>query len=121
MSDTWVGVLILVLIAVFVATVVSISRISKLRKAKKYERGIKMVSLLIHLPPTTDDINSNGRDNRDITNEAISKAQVMYSILSSTITKGIKTKLYGQRHFSMEIIAKDGIIRYYAIVPAVLT
>ena len=44
----------------------------------------------------------------------------MYSILSSTITKGFKTKLYGQRHFSFEIIAKDGLIRYYAVVPAVL-
>ena len=95
--------------------------ISKLRKAKKYERGLKMVPLLIHLPPTTDDIEASGRDKRDIANEAISKAQVMYSILSSTITKGLKTKLYGQRHFSLEIIAKDGFIKYYAIVPAVLT
>ncbi len=80
-----------------------------------------MVPLLIHLPPTTDDIEAGGRDKRDIANEAISKAQVMYSILSSTITKGLKTKLYGQRHFSLEIIAKDGFIKYYAIVPAVLT
>ena len=80
-----------------------------------------MVPLLIHLPPTTDDIEGGGRDKRDVANEAISKAQVMYSILSSTITKGYKTKLYGQRHFSFEIIAKDGFIRYYAIVPAVLT
>jgi len=80
-----------------------------------------MVPLLIHLPPTTDDIDGGGRDKRDIANEAISKAQVMYSILSSTITKGLKTKLYGQRHFSLEIIAKDGFIKYYAIVPAVLT
>ncbi len=121
MSEQWVGIAIFVAIVVLVATVISVSRISKLRKAKKYERGIKMVSLLIHLPPSTDDIDAGGRDKRDIADEAISKAQVMYSILSSTITKGIKTKLYGQRHFSMEIIAKDGIIRYYAIVPAVLT
>lgn len=121
MSEQWVGILIIVAVIVVVATTISVSRISKLRKAKKYERGIKMVSLLIHLPPSTDDIDAGGRDKRDIANEAISKAQVMYSILSSTITKGFKTKLYGQRHFSMEIIAKDGIIRYYAIVPAVLT
>lgn len=80
-----------------------------------------MVPLLIHLPPSTDDIESNGRDKRDIALEAISKSQVMYSILASTITKGFKTRLYGQRHFSFEIIAKDGFIRYYAIVPAVLT
>ena len=121
MSEPWVGIAIVVALVVVFATAFSVSRISKLRKAKKYERGIKMVSLLIHLPPSTDDIDAGGRDKRDIANEAISKAQVMYSILSSTITKGFKTKLYGQRHFSMEIIAKDGIIRYYAIVPAVLT
>ena len=80
-----------------------------------------MVPLLIHLPPATDDIDGGGRDKRDVASEVISKAQVTYSILSSTITKGFKTRLYGQRHFSFEIIAKDGFIRYYAIVPASLT
>lgn len=116
----WVVILIAASTIIIVLAIVFASRISKLRKAKRYERGLKMVPLLIHLPPTTDDINSSGRDKRDIANEAVSKAQVMYSILSSTTTKGFKTKLYGQRHFSFEIIAQDGIIRYYAIVPAVL-
>lgn len=119
--DDWVVILIIVVAVVLFIAIVFGAKISKLRKAKKYERGLKMVPLLIHLPPTTDDIDAGGRDKRDIANEAISKAQVMYSILSSTITKGYKTKLYGQRHFSFEIIAKDGFIRYYAIVPAVLT
>lgn len=119
--EYWVAILIIILMIIAVAVIIVVSRISKLRKAKKYERGLKMVSLLIHLPPTTDDIEAGGRDKRDIANEAISKAQIMYSILASTITKGIKTRIYGQRHFSFEIIAKDGIIRYYAIVPAVLT
>ena len=119
--ESWVVVLVsAVAVAILLAIILS-SRVSKLRKAKKYERGLKMVPLLIHLPPSTDDIEANGRDKRDVANEAISKAQVMYSILSSTITKGFKTTLYGQRHFSFEIIATDGIIRYYAIVPAVLT
>ena len=118
--EFWVVIIIVVVAVIFLAAILSASRISKLRKAKKYERGLKMVPLLIHLPPTTDDIDAGGRDKRDITNEAISKAQIMYSILASTITKGFKTRLYGQRHFSFEIIAKDGIIRYYAIVPSVL-
>ena len=117
----WVVVLILVgAVIILIATIFS-TQISRLRKSKRYERGLKMVPLLIHLPPTTDDIEGGGRDKRDIAIEAISKSQVMYSILSSTITKGFKTKLYGQRHFSFEIIAKDGFIKYYAIVPAVLT
>ena len=117
----WVVVLIIIgSLTIFAATIFS-AKISKLRKSKRYERGLKMVPLLIHLPPSTDDIESNGRDKRDIALEAISKSQVLYSILASTTTKGLKTKLYGQRHFSFEIIAKDGFIRYYAIVPAVLT
>ena len=119
--EPWVVILIVVVAMAALAAVIISSRVVKLRKAKKYERGLKMVPLLIHLPPTTDDIEGGSRDVRDITNEAISKAQVMYSILSSTLTKGIKSKLYGQRHFSLEIIAKDGFIKYYAIVPGALT
>ena len=119
--EPWVVALIIVAAIGIIVGIFGGTYISKLRKAKKYERGLKMVPLLIHLPPTTDDIEAGGRDKRDIANEAISKAQVMYSILSSTITKGLKTRLYGQRHFSLEIMAKDGFIKYYAIVPAVLT
>ena len=120
MIDTWVVVLIMVIAFILLTAIVFGARISKLRKAKKYESGLKMVPLLIHLPPSTDDIEGGSRDERDVDNEAISKAQVMYSILSSTITKGTKSKLYGQRHFSFEIISANNIIRYYAMVPAVL-
>lgn len=119
--DTWVVVLIMIIATVLLVAIVFGTRISKLRKAKKYERGLKMTPLLIHLPPTTDDIEGGARDERDVTTEAVSKAQIMYSILASTATKGIKSKIYGQRHFSLEIIAKDGFIRYYAVVPAALT
>ena len=119
--EPWVVVLIIIASLTILGATIFSAKISKLRKSKKYERGLKMVPLLIHLPPSTDDIESNGRDKRDIALEAISKSQVLYSILASTTTKGFKTKLYGQRHFSFEIIAKDGFIRYYAIVPAVLT
>ncbi|MBR3256460.1 TraM recognition domain-containing protein [Candidatus Saccharibacteria bacterium] len=119
--EPWVVILIAVGAVTLVVAILLGFRIGKLRKAKKYERGLKMVPLLIHLPPTTDDIEAGGRDKRDVANEAVSKAQIMYSILSSTITDGMKAKLYGQRHFSLEIIAKDGFIHYYAIVPAVLT
>ena len=118
---SWVVILIIIGSLTILAAIIFSANISKLRKSKRYERGLKMVPLLIHLPPTTDDIDGGGRDKRDITLEAISKSQVMYSILSSTLTKGFKTKIYGQRHFSFEIIAKDGFIKYYAVVPAVLT
>ena len=92
--EPWVVIIIIAISVVLFIAIVFGSKISKLRKAKRYERGLKMVPLLIHLPPTTDDIEGGGRDKRDVANEAISKAQVMYSILSSTITKGYKTKLY---------------------------
>lgn len=118
--ESWAIILTALATIIIVASIISASRISKLRKAKKYERGLKMVPLLIHLPPSTDDIEAGGRDKRDVANEAISKAQVTYSILASTLKQGFKTKLYGQRHFSFEIIAKDGFIRYYAIVPSEL-
>ena len=116
--EPWVVAVLGVAATIILLSIISASHISKLRKAKKYERGLRMVPLLIHLPPTTDDIEANGRDQRDIANETISKAQVMYSILASTISKGFKIKLYGQKHFSFEIIAKDGFIKYYAIVPS---
>lgn len=119
--ETWVVALIVLIAIVLLLAIVFGAKISKIRKAKQYERSLKMIPLLIHLPPTTEDIEAGSRDDRDVANEAISKAQVMYSILASTTTKGVKPKLYGERHFSFEIIAKDGLIRYYAIVPAVLT
>lgn len=119
--DTGVVLLIIIVAAILFVAIVFGAQISKLRKSKKYERGLKMVPLLIHLPPSTDDIEAGSRDERDVTTEAVSKAQVMYSILASTITKGGKSKIYGQRHFSFEVIARDGFVKYYAIVPSVLT
>lgn len=91
-----------------------------LREAKNYERGLKMVPLMIHLPPTSEDIVSGGRDERDLTEEVLSQAQVMYSIIASTATKGFKSRIYGQRHISFEIVARNGLVYYYAVVPTVL-
>ena len=91
------------------------------REAKNYERGLKMVPIRIHLPPPSDDLEAGGRDERDVVDEVLSEAQTMYNIIASTAMKGFKTKLYGQRHISFEIVANDGLVRYYAVVPAVLT
>jgi hypothetical protein len=90
------------------------------REAKNYERGLKMVPLLIHLPPSSTDIEGNGRDERDLTEEVLSQAQVMYNIISSTATKGFRSKVHGQRHLSFEIVAHEGLVHYYVIVPTVL-
>jgi hypothetical protein len=91
------------------------------RESKNFERALKMIPILIHLPPSTDDIEGGARDERDIVDEVLSQAQVMYNIMSSTATKGFKSRLQGQRHVSFEIIASEGLIYYYALVPAVIT
>ncbi|NCU40361.1 ATP-binding protein [Candidatus Saccharibacteria bacterium] len=91
-----------------------------LRDAKNYERGLKMVTLKIYLPPSTDDIEVSNRDERDITDETISQAQALYSIIASTATKGFKSRVYGQRHISFEMVAAEGLIDFYVAVPVVL-
>lgn len=119
-----VGVFISVFVFVFLGSVVSIFIFTQyrktLREAKNYERGLKMIPLLIHLPPSSEDLENNGRDERDITEEVLSQAQVMYNIIASTATKGFKSRIYGQRHLSFEIVAQGGLIHYYAVVPSVL-
>ena len=91
-----------------------------LREAKNYERGLKMIPMYIHIPPASDDIESGGRDERDVTEEVLSEAQVLYNIIASTATKGFKSRIYGQRHISFEIVAHEGLVHYYAVVPFVL-
>jgi len=83
-----------------------------------FERAIEMVPLLIHLPPMSDDTDAKGRDTRDIVDENISKAQIIYNIIESTTEKNFKNRWYGQRHFSFEIIGVHGFVHLYAAVPA---
>lgn len=110
------GILLIIIAAIIVASIVG-----KKRKSKDYERALKMTPMLIHLPPSTDDIQGGGRDARDVANEAISAAQIMYSIVASTLKKkNFKTRVYGQRHFSFEMMVVDGFVKYYVVVPAVL-
>ncbi len=110
-------VVILIAVGVFVAF---IWYRNMLREAKLYERGLKMVPMLIHLPPSSEDIDSSNRDQRDLTDELLSQAQVMYNIISSTATKGFKSRVYGQRHISFEIVSSQGLVHYYVVVPLVL-
>lgn len=118
------GVFIAAFVTIFVGTALIIVVFSQykrtLREAKNYERGLKMVPMFIHLPPSSEDIERGGRDERDLTDEVLSEAQVMYNIIASTATKGFKNKIYGQRHISFEIVAKGGLVHYYAVVPIVL-
>lgn len=115
-----ITVLVIVLLIAGVLAFVLLQYRRVLREAKNYERGLKMVPLYIHIPPISDDLEGNGRDERDITEEIISQAQVMYNIIASTATKGFKSRVYGQRHISFEIVAHEGLVHYYVVVPVAL-
>ena len=122
MNAMLIGVGIVIVVLAVGAYLWAVTVRSSLRESKNYERGLKMVPILIHLPPASEDINKDGssRDQRDLADEVISQAQSMYNIIASTATRGFKSKVYGQRHMSFEIVARDGLIYYYAVVPTVL-
>jgi hypothetical protein len=89
--------------------------------AKNIERGLKMVPLMIYLPPSSDDVDGGGRDIRDVVDENISKAQIIYNILASTLQKDKSFKKFGQRHMSFEIVGMNGFVHFYAAVPVTMT
>lgn len=114
--------IIIAIIAVAIAATVSPLLFLKLRHGTQddviYERGIEMVPVLIHMPPASEDTEAKGRDVRDVVDENISKAQIIYNIISSTTQKNFKNRWYGQRHFSFEIVGVKGFVYLYAAVPA---
>src|SRR6267378_2298572 len=111
---------VLIVLMVIVGFILYLHSRKLLREQKNFERGLKMVPLLIHLPPLSDDKDEAGRDTRDVIEENISKAQILYSIIASTLKKGFKSKFYGQRHFTFEIIGSKGFVKFYASVPVAL-
>lgn len=114
-------ILIILLAALASASFLSLYYLRKIyREQKNYERGLKMVPVLIHLPPLSEDTDSKGRDVRDVVDENVSQAQILYSILASTFQKGFKAKFYGQRHVGLEIVANKGEVNFYAAVPVPL-
>ncbi len=117
------ALLIVLIVGLLTSGIISIAYLQYrqiVREAKNYERGLKMVPLMIHLPPPSSDIAANGRDERDITDETLSQAQAMYNIISSTATRGFKSRIYGQRHITFELVATKGLINFYVVVPFAL-
>ncbi len=107
-------------VALIVAPVLFIQVRKTHREQKNYERGLKMVPLFIHLPPPSDDTEVGSRDSRDVTDETISRATIIYDIIASTFEKSFKRDFYGQRHLTFEIIGTEGFVYYYAAVPVTL-
>src|SRR6267142_828962 len=119
-------VLIFILAIIFIMTAIAgpiifLQTRKVFREQKNYERGLKIVPLLIHLPPPSDDTEVGTRDVRDVTDETISKAELIYSIIASTFQSSLKhTAFYGQRHFAFEIVGSQGFVYFYAAVPMAL-
>lgn len=119
--NAFLTTLVVILILALIAVPIVFMQVRKLfREQKNFERGLKMVPLLIHLPPTSDDTEVGGRDTRDVVDENISKAQILYNIVASTLQKGFKSRFYGQRHIAFEIVATKGFVRFYTAVPIAL-
>jgi hypothetical protein len=97
---------IIFILAAIAAPIVYSQARRTFREQKNYERGLKMVSLFIHLPPPSD-----------VNDETVSKAQIIYNIIASTLKTGFKHKFYGQRHFAFEIIGSEGFVYFYVAVP----
>ena len=121
MTEVLIRVVIIILLIAFGAMIVFVRMRKQKRAAKNYERGLSMVHLKIHLPPVSDDVATGSRDSRDVVDENISKAQVLYNIIASTAQKNdFKTKYYGQRHVGFELIASKGFVHFYTIAPTSL-
>jgi Helicase HerA, central domain len=115
--------IILVVIGLIAASAGGFFVVTSRRNAqsvKNIERGLKMMPLMIHLPPSSDDIDGGGRDVRDIVDENVSKAQIIYNIIASTWQKDKNFKKFGQRHLGFEVVAMNGFVYFYAIVPVLL-
>ncbi len=118
---TFITILVILFgLAAIIAPIVFMQIRKNFREQKNYERGLKIVPVLIHLPPPSDDTDLGGRDVRDVTEETISKAQIIYNIIGSTLQKGFKSNFYGQRHFAFEIVGTQGFVYFYAAVPIAL-
>ena len=120
MVEFFIVTLLIVIVLGAAATFAIFQYKNGVQEAKNYERGLKMVPLYIHIPPASDDLDKGGRDERDLTEEVLSQAQVMYNIISSTATTGFRSKIHGQRHISFEIVSHEGLVHYYTVVPTVL-
>ncbi len=108
---------ILLMLGAIAAPIVFMQTRKTFREQKNYERGLKMVPVLIHLPPPSDDTEVGSRDVRDVTDETISQAETIYNIIASTWQEGFKHTFYGQRHFAFEIVGMRGFVYFYAAVP----
>ncbi|MFO0955634.1 MAG: DUF87 domain-containing protein [Candidatus Saccharibacteria bacterium] len=114
MTQFQIGMFIgLLVILAILGVVVGLLLRRRARHAKDIERSLKMVPLLLRLPPAEPD--DSQRDDREEIKENISKAEGIFTLLSGTFAK---SWLYSQRHIAFEIVAQGEQIFFYVAVPA---
>lgn len=93
---------------------------------KQIERSLKIVPLMIRVPREmgSKEQQVKNRDDRDVGREIISFMETFYANLSAIYKRGVKdvhhNLLYGQRHITLEIVAKEKEIFFYIGVPITL-
>ncbi len=113
MTTILIALVIILIVVLIAGPIIFLQTRRTFREQKNYERGLKIVPLLIHLPPPSDDTEVGSRDVRDVTDETISQAQIIYNIIESTFKKDFKSNFfYGQRHFAFEIVANRGFVNF---------
>ena len=120
MSAVPLIILVFFFLAVVLGAVAFFTYQRKLRRAKAVERGLKMVPILIHLPPPSSDTEGGSRDTREVMREKTAQAEVLYNMIAGTAQEGFKSNFYGQRHLALELIAIDGVVHFFAAVPVAL-
>lgn len=90
--------------------------VKKKRESKDVERSLKLIPLLVNIPPR--EAEKEGKDVREAIKENISKAEGVYRLLSGISAK--KSRIYGQRYVSFEIVAIGKKIYFYVAVPVSL-
>ncbi len=91
--------------------------IVKTRRHKDVERSLKLVTLLVKIPPL-EVAQDSTRDFREQVRENASKAEGIFRMLTGIGRK--KFSLRGQRYVSFEVVANGKEIFFYIAVPAKL-
>lgn len=86
------------------------------RRAKDVERSLKMIPLLVKLPP--QESREDNRDSRELIKENISRAEGMFNLLSGISAK--HALIYTKKYLAFEIIATGKTINFYVVTPVSL-
>jgi len=108
--------LIIIAILIVATAAAGMFYVSRQRKLKAVERSLKMVPLLLKIPPLEKE--ESNRDIREEIKENISKAEGIFRLLSGIASK--RSRIYGQRYISFEAVAFEKQIYFYVAVPAAL-